>query len=378
MMLLYLSIRGRYTFKGMERYGHRCEKSYRLHFEQRFDFLRFNLELSSAHLSEDRLVVFDPCYLPKSGKSTPGVGKFWSGSLGKATDGIEIGGLAIVDMKQNTAFNLEAIQTPGAVDLTAGKKTLVGHYAQTIIERGDQLRQLSPYLAVDGYFSKKSFVDPVMESTDLQLICKLRSDANLRYLYNGPKPQGRGRPKKYDGKVNLKDIDKEKFKKVYQDNHVVLYQAVLWSVALKRKINAVYTQFTGQGKITNRYALYYSTDLNLTAQRIYKYYKARFQIEFLFRDAKQHTGLTHCQARSENKIHFHTNMALTTVGVAKIAHYFKGKQDQKPIFSIADIKTQYFNELMLNLFFSNLQINPKLIKNKNAIHKLMNFGRIAA
>jgi len=378
MMLLYLSMRGRYTFKGMERYGNRCEKSCRLHFEHRFDFLHFNLELSKSHLSGDRLIVFDPCYLPKSGKATPGVGKFWSGSLGKATDGIEIGGLAVVDIKPNTAFNLEAIQTPRPLDLTVQGKTLVDHYAQTIIERGNQLGQLSPYLAVDGYFSKKSFIDPIMKSTPLQIISKLRSDANLRYLYNGPQSQGRGRPKKYDGKVNLKNIDKEKFKWIYQDQNVALYQIVLWSVSLKRKINAVYTQFLDQGKITNRYALYYSTDLDLSAQKIYQYYKARFQIEFLFRDAKQHTGLTHCQARSENKIHFHTNMALTTVGVAKIAHYFKKNQSQKTTFSIADVKTQYFNELMLNLFFSNLQINPKLIKNKDAIHKLMNFGRIAA
>ena len=268
--------------------------------------------------------------------------------------------------------------TPAPRELTTVGKTLVDHYAQTIIDRGDQLCELSSYLAVDGYFSKKSFVDPLKEHTNLELISKLRSDANLRYLYNGPKPSGRGRPKKYDGKVNLKEIDKEKFKKIYQDNHVILYQAVLWSVSLKRKINAVYTKFTDDGKITNRYALYYCTDLNLNPQRIYQYYKARFQIEFLFRDAKQHTGLTHCQARSENKIHVHTNMALTAVGVAKIAHYFKGKQEQKTTFFIADIKTRYFNEMMLNLFFSNLEINPKLIKNKDAIHKLMNFGRIAA
>ena len=110
---------------------------------------------------------------------------------------------------------------------------------------------------------------------------------------------------------------------------------------------------------------------------IYRYYKVRYQIEFLFRDAKQHTGLSQCQARSENKIHFHTNTALTVIGVAKIAHYFESEQKQLP-FSIADIKTSYFNELMLNLFFSNFQINPELIKNKTVIDKLLNFGIIAA
>ena len=45
IIILYLSMRSRYTFKGMERYGAKCEKTYRLQFEQRFDFLSFNVSL---------------------------------------------------------------------------------------------------------------------------------------------------------------------------------------------------------------------------------------------------------------------------------------------------------------------------------------------
>ena len=371
-------MRGRYTFKGMERYGNKCEKTYRLHFEQGFDFLQFNLELAKSHLSQHRIIVFDPSYLPKSGKHTPGKGKFWSGCLGKAVQGIEIGGLGVVDIEQNSAYNLESIQTPNPTDLMAQGKTLIDHYAQTIIDRWDKLIQLSTYLVVDGYFSKKNFVDAITESTDLQLIGKLRTDANLRYLYNGPKRPGRGRPRKYDEKVNLKKIDKRRFKWIYQDQDVTLYQAQVWSISLKRIIKVVYAKFLNKGQMTNRYGVYFSTDLELSGKRIYRYYKARFQIEFLFRDAKQHTGLTHCQARSENKLYFHTNTALTAVGVAKIAHYFKQPYTPKTAISIADIKTSYFNELMLNLFFSNFEINPELIKNKAAIYKLMNFGTIAA
>ena len=378
IIILYLSMRGRYTFKGMERYGNKCEKTYRLHFEQGFDFLQFNLELAKSHLSQHRIIVFDPSYLPKSGKHTPGKGKFWSGCLGKAVQGIEIGGLGVVDIEQNSAYNLESIQTPNPTDLMAQGKTLIDHYAQTIIDRWDKLIQLSTYLVVDGYFSKKNFVDAITESTDLQLIGKLRTDANLRYLYNGPKRPGRGRPRKYDEKVNLKKIDKRRFKWIYQDQDVTLYQAQVWSISLKRIIKVVYAKFLNKGQMTNRYGVYFSTDLELSGKRIYRYYKARFQIEFLFRDAKQHTGLTHCQARSENKLYFHTNTALTAVGVAKIAHYFKQPYTPKTAISIADIKTSYFNELMLNLFFSNFEINPELIKNKAAIYKLMNFGTIAA
>lgn len=377
IMILYLSMRGRYTFKGMERYGDKCEKTYRLHFEEEFDFLAFNIALCQEHLSDHQVLLFDPCFIPKSGKHTPGKGKFWSSILGRVAPGIEIGGLAIADVNRNTAIHLQAVQTPSVSDLKEKGKTLIDHYAKVLIDRSSQISKLSTYLAVDAYFSKKSFVDQVTASTNLQIISKLRSDANLRYLYKGPKRVGRGRPKKYDGKVDPKNIDKRRFKWVYQDQNIVLYQATVYSWSLKRIIKVAYVQFLNQGQPTTRYALFYTTDLNLHAKKIYRYYKVRFQIEFLFRDAKQFTGLSQCQARSENKIHFHTNMALTAVGVAKIAHSF-GKEHQENSFSMADIKTSYFNELMLNLFFFNLQINPELIKNKAVINKLLNFGKIAA
>ena len=378
IIILFLSIRGRYTFKGMERYGGYCEKSYRLHFERDFDFLTFNKELIHQSLSTHLILAFDPSYLPKSGKQTPHIGKFWSGCLGKAVKGIEIGGLGVVDVDNNTALSLESIQTPSALELKDKGQSLIDHYAQIIIDRKETLEPLSKYLAVDGYFSKLTFVDPILNQTNLELISKLRKDADLKYLYYGPQKKGRGRPRKYAGKIKLDKIDKRRFKRVYQDEEVIIYQAIVWSVSLKRKIKLAYIEFLDEGQATDRYALIYSTDLELDAYSIYRYYKARYQIEFLFRDAKQYTGLTHCQSRGEKKLHFHFNTSLTAVGVAKAAHYLSQEKEVRKSFSMADIKTSYFNELMLNLFLSNFQINPNLEKNKSIYRKLLNFGKIAS
>jgi hypothetical protein len=41
-------------------------------------------------------------------------------------------------------------------------------------------------------------------------------------------------------------------------------------------------------------------------------------IELLFRDAKQFTGLSQCQARSDEKLDYHLNAALSTVNVARL------------------------------------------------------------
>jgi hypothetical protein len=54
----------------------------------------------------------------------------------------------------------------------------------------------------------------------------------------------------------------------------------------------------------------------MSAAEVLESYGARFQLAFLFRDAKQHTGLDHCQARDPEKLHFHWNVALTSVNLA--------------------------------------------------------------
>jgi hypothetical protein len=49
-------------------------------------------------------------------------------------------------------------------------------------------------------------------------------------------------------------------------------------------------------------ALLFSTALDWCAQTLVRYYQARFQIEFLFRDAKQFLGLDDCQARGHESL----------------------------------------------------------------------------
>jgi len=66
------------------------------------------------------------------------------------------------------------------------------------------------------------------------------------------------------------------------------------------------------------------------------------------------------------------------VSVAKAAHYLNCEREAFISFSISDIKTSYFNELMLDLFLSNFEINPELTKNKLAINRILDFGKIAA
>ena len=378
LFILMLGLRGRYNFLNLSRYGLNNEQSYRNNYKESFDFLSFNSILIKESCSSHLVNAFDPSYIPKSGKQTDHIGTFWSGCAQKAKKGIEIGGFAVVDIDNNTALSLEAIQTPSVQELRVKGMTLTDHYACIVIERKDALLSFSKYLAVDGYFAKREFILPVTNQSKLEIICKLRCDANLCYLSND-KPTGlRGRPKTLEGKINIKQIDKQKIICCYQDDTVKIYEAVVYCKSLKRKIKLAYVEFWKDKKFTGQYAVLFSTDLQLSGQLIYLYYKSRFQIEFLFRDAKQHVGLTHCQARDEKKLHFHFNASLSTVSIAKAVCYLSLPKQQRDSFSMSDVKTMFLNKIMADRIFSMLEIDLSCNKNKIVYWNSLWLGKIAA
>ena len=78
LMPLLLTIRGRHNFKNLSRYGSFNEATYRVRYEKDFEAARFNEQLIMSLPEEERIIAFDPSYLPKSGKHTPGTSYFWS------------------------------------------------------------------------------------------------------------------------------------------------------------------------------------------------------------------------------------------------------------------------------------------------------------
>ena len=94
------------------------------------------------------------------------------------------------------------------------------------------------------------------------------------------------------------------------------YSAVVWHVSLKRQIRIACLVDTRKVGKTG-FVLLFSTDVDLDAKQIIKSYKARFQIEFIFRDAKQFTGLCDAQTRNSKRLDFHFNACLTALNLAK-------------------------------------------------------------
>jgi hypothetical protein len=370
-----LSIKGKINFLQFGRFSSLGEQTFRNQFEKKFDFFAFNKQLINQVALGERVVALDPSYIPKAGKSTYGRGKYWSGVAKAAKWGLDICGFAVVDIVNNTALHLNAWQTPSATELVNKGLNLLTYYASLVTENAVKFKEFSDYIIADAYFSKKPFVDAIL-SVGLHFISRLRDDSVLKYKYYGEKTGRQGRPKQYNGKVDVKNLDTNYFSLDLSTEDIKIYSAVVYSKAFKRDIKLAVAIFFKDGKEIVR-KLYFSTDLEQEGEKIVRYYRSRFQIEFLYRDAKQFTGLTTCQARSENKLDFHFNAALTAINLAK-QDWLSTKNGTLKPFSMADYKTLYNNTLMLERFMCRFAINPNTAKNQKIVKELLDYGKIAA
>src|SRR6185436_11555734 len=280
-----LILRGKVNFLNLSRYCHLSEKTFRRQFRKGFDFLSFNrIAIDTISNSSTRIVAFDTSFISKSGKKTFGLDYFFNSCASRAERGLELSMASIVDVDENTAYTLSVLQTePSNRPSTKRSKrceTRMDFYLKHFIQLRPALPLDVKYAAVDGYFAKKKFVDGVC-ALSLEVVSKLRCDANLRYIYTGEQKK-RGRRRLYDGKVRFTDL--RRFQKLGQiEDNIWLYTKELYHVSLQRKIRVVVVVKQEQ-KARPRVAVLMSTDTDQCGKQIYRYYKARFQIEFQFRD----------------------------------------------------------------------------------------------
>jgi hypothetical protein len=369
----------RYNFLTLSRYGGYSDRAIREQLAKPLPFMELFDALYRPLQQKECILAFDPTFVPKSGKQTPGLYQFWNGSHQRAEKGLEAGVLALIDVGDRMAYHIEATQTevvatePGT-SAADGNKGIMEQYAQMITTHTAMLQSYSSVVVVDGYFMKKGFIE-ALTTEGFQVVTKGRRDASLKYLYHG-KQSGVGHPRWYSGKVNLQHIDKRRWKQCYKDEEITAYEVVVYSVSLKCKVKAVYVV----SKKEKSYDLLISTDVTMAGDKVLRYYRLRFQIEFLIRDAKMYAGLEQCQARSQDKLYNHWNMALFSVSLARWQWWAKLPEDQKPDtpFSMRSVKTCCLNQYMAETIFSILGLDMSSNKVKALFNQCLNIGNIAA
>ena len=382
-----LVTRGKINFRNMSRYSDFCEHTYSRNFAKPFDFIGFNREVIDETFGQesDRILAFDPSFIKKAGKHTFSRDSFWNGCASKAQKGLEISALAVVDIKKHTALTLSVEQTLSQEEAkrkgqeAPGKDkdvhtTRMQQYLDHIGKVAPHLAACEHYIVVDGSFANADFIDGIT-ALNKDIVGKLRCDANCRYLYKGPKRPGRGRQKTYDGKVNWQDLSRFDF--VGQEDDLTLYSGLLSHISFNRNLKVVVLLKQAEGE-TPCYVILFSTDETLDAWQVYRYYKARFQIEFLFRDAKQFTGLCDSQARDQARLDFHFNASLTTLNLAKSEGINAKKKEDTRLWSMGSVKIRAFNQHYLNRIIRIFGLEHTCIKKRPEYHSLMEYGALAA
>jgi len=220
--------------------------------------------------------------------------------------------------------------------------------------------------------------------TDLggDLITRLRSDANLRSLYTGPPKDGPGRPKQYDGKIDWSDHQElvKRFDEVGRlpdQPEVQILTTVANSPHFGRDLRVVLLI----GPDGEEQVILASTDTGQHAEEVVRYYRLRYQIEFVIRDAKgssparscllvQHTGLTHRKARSQEKLDFHLNMSVAAVNRLRLLA-------QKAGCSPRTYRREAYNRLLIGRLFSKLGLSAEYDRMDPRVQSVVHTGRMA-
>ncbi len=112
------------------------------------------------------------------------------------------------------------------------------------------------------------------------------------YRSENPDPTRKSR-RKYGEKINYSFIPERFLKetKIEDDIRTDIYQAKLLHKEYCQALNVVILVRTNIKTLTRTHAVLFSTDLDLSHNKLIDYYSLRFQIEFNYRDAKQFWGL---------------------------------------------------------------------------------------
>jgi len=374
MMIIY----GKINFSSLARYSGLSEKTFRRWFKKPFDFIEFNAKAIARVIRpvDEAIAAFDPSFINKSGSSTWGKDFFWNGCAARAERGLELISCAIISVAHNTAYALATDQTPLLKKRSERDKddpSRIDIYLNFIKKLSTTIKKYTNFFVCDGFFAKKTFVDGIVEM-GFSFIGKLRCDVDLKMIYTSAQKAGPGRPKKFAGKCDMSKLQGFEFAAKF-DEEIDLFSGIFYQPALQRTIKVVVAQRTNKNRIGTMFL--FSTDLCIDPVKIFIYYKARFQIEFVFRDAKQHVGLADCQSRNKESLWFHQNVSCAVLNLIKIQDFFDRTIDEKnKSFSISSYKVRYHNKNMIESFFHKLGFGLTSEKLIPVFQQMLNYGAI--
>lgn len=333
--------------------------------------IQWILFISQFHQTDrEYIAAGDEVVFGKAGKETYGLGRFFSSLQNRVIPGLAFFVFSLIDVQERQSYPIQAVQMVKEPKQqkkkekekpTQAKKRPVGRPKGSKNKKDQkpilsaELLRIQPvlqaflavlkgiltvrYLVMDGHFGNYPSAWMVLQ-TGLQLVSKLRFDAALyepfvgKYCGHGPHP-------KYGDKVNVRKMKKKYLQADDTEAGIrtQIYQAALLNREFASPINVVVILKTNLSSKKQAYVILFSTDLELSYQKLYDYYTLRFQIEFNFRDAKQYWGLDDFMNVKQTAVTNAANLSFFMVNFSSVL--LQKYRKNNPEFSLLDLKSHY-------------------------------------
>ena len=333
--------------------------------------IQWVLFTSQLHRTDrEYIAAGDEVVFGKAGKETYGLGRFFSSLQNRVIPGLSFFVFSLIDVQERQSYPMQAVQMvkepkqqkkKEKEEPIREKKRPVGRPKGSKNKKNgppilsSELLRIQPilqaflvvlkgmltvrYLVMDGHFGNFPSAWMVLQ-TGLQLVSKFRCDAALyepfagKYCGHGPRP-------KYGDKLDVRKMKKKYLKAEATEAGIrtQTYQATLLNREFASPINVVVILKTNLSSKKQAHVILFSTDLELSYQKLYDYYTLRFQIEFNFRDAKQYWGLDDFMNVKQTAVTNAANLSFFMVNFSSIL--LRQHRKNNPEFSVLDLKSHY-------------------------------------
>jgi hypothetical protein len=322
---------------------------------------------------DEYITAGDEVVVSKAGKETYGLDHFFSGIQQRVIPSLSFFTFSLVNVREERSYPMQAVQVVKSPEEKAASKAKaearkvaekkkrgrpkgsknrikkeevvlnaelvrIQKALQSLLETIGTSINLK-YVVLDGHFGNYPSAFMVKQ-TKLDLISKMRSDVALYPAFEG-EYSGTGRPAKYGEKLHVRQLDPKYLKETSTEDHLrtEIYQGQFYNKEFAFLLNVVVILKTNLKTKAQAHVVLFSTDLEAAYDKIIKFYGLRFQIEFNFRDAKQHWGLEDFMNIKETAVTNAANLSFFMVNLSYAL--LQPFREQQPAYSILDLKSHY-------------------------------------
>lgn len=377
-----LCMTGRVTMAGLSRWTERggSYRTIQRFFGRQWAWGELLWAVIEAHLMKANrvwLLAADEVVVSKAGKTTHGVGRFYSSIAGRPIGAVSFLAASVVDVAARKAYPVQVEQRlpvaktvapiAGATKRGRGRPKGSKNHAKAPPVLNAELRLLDSvlgrllqrlgvlhirHLVMDGFFGNYP-ASWLAKKHGLHLISKLRTNAVLFFPYTGPKPR-RGPTPRYGDRLDYMALPEAARVTSSVEGRLLteMYALTLLHKDFPDPLNVVVLVKTDLRTHTRSHVILFSTDLTLSPAQLADYYALRFQIAFNFRDAKQHFGLDDFMNTSPSAVTNAVGLAFLMVNLSAVL--LTAQRAEQPDFSILDLKLlfrahRYFHETIIAL-----------------------------